>query len=107
MTLETKTEALMSLKPGAEFVWGENDSGDVLYSKLRWIDTKQTKPSEAEINAEVTRLANLKTANQYQVTRRLAYPNIGDQLDDLYKKGAFSDDMAAKLKKVKDDNPKP
>ena len=39
--------------------------------------------------------------------RRKAYPDIGDQLDDLYKKGAFSDEMAAKIKKVKDDNPKP
>ena len=35
------------------------------------------------------------------------YPPIGDQLDDLYKRGAFSDDMAAKLKKVKDSFPKP
>ena len=28
------------------------------------------------------------------------------KLDDLYHKGAFSDDMAAKLKAVKDANPK-
>jgi len=35
------------------------------------------------------------------------YPPISDQLDDLFKKGAFSDEMAAKIKKVKDDNPKP
>lgn len=44
---------------------------------------------------------------KYKDDRRLAYPDIGDQLDDLYKKGAFSDEMAAKIKKVKDDNPKP
>ena len=43
----------------------------------------------------------------YREARRQAYPDIGDQLDDLYKKGAFSDEMAAKIKKVKDDNPKP
>lgn len=43
----------------------------------------------------------------YRESRRQAYPDIGDQLDDLFKKGAFSDDMAAKLQKVKDDNPKP
>ena len=46
-------------------------------------------------------------AQQYARTRRPLYPDIGDQLDDLYKKGAFSDEMAAKIKKVKDDNPKP
>ena len=44
---------------------------------------------------------------KYKDDRRLAYPDIGDQLDDLYKKGAFSDEMTAKIKKVKDDNPKP
>ena len=31
---------------------------------------------------------------------------MGDQLDDLYKKGAFSDEMAAKIKAVKDKYPK-
>jgi len=42
----------------------------------------------------------------YKTQRRLSYPNIGDQLDDLYKQGAFSDEMTAKIKKVKDDIPK-
>ena len=48
-----------------------------------------------------------ETAKRCKYLRRNAYPDIGDQLDDLYKKGAFSDDMAAKIKKVKEDNPKP
>ena len=34
------------------------------------------------------------------------YPSIGDQLDDLFKKGAFSNEMAATIKAVKDANPK-
>ena len=45
--------------------------------------------------------------SDYKDKRRSQYPEIGDQLDDLYKKGAFSADMTAKIKKVKDDNPKP
>ena len=44
--------------------------------------------------------------HQYQCDRANSYPSISDQLDDLYHKGAFSADMAAKIKKVKDDNPK-
>jgi hypothetical protein len=36
-----------------------------------------------------------------------AYPEIGDQLDDLFKQGAFSDEMAAKIQAVKDAYPKP
>ena len=51
--------------------------------------------------------ATAEAAKLYIHQRRKAYPDIGDQLDDLYKKGAFSDEMAAKIKKVKDDNPKP
>jgi hypothetical protein len=35
-----------------------------------------------------------------------AYPDIGDQLDDLFKQGAFSDEMAAKIQAVKDAYPK-
>ena len=46
-------------------------------------------------------------AIKYRDERRSQYQDIGDQLDDLYKKGAFSDDMAAKIKAVKDNNPKP
>ena len=45
-------------------------------------------------------------AQSYARTRKPLYPPIGDQLDDLYKKGAFSTEMAAKIKKVKADNPK-
>ena len=46
-------------------------------------------------------------ANTHQEKRRFQYPNIGDQLDDLYKQGVFSADMAAKIKAVKDKYPKP
>jgi len=47
------------------------------------------------------------TAQAYARARQPLYPAIGDQLDDLYHKGAFSAEMKAKIKKVKDDNPKP
>ena len=48
-----------------------------------------------------------ETARREAYARKMAYPQIGDQLDDLYKKGAFSDEMSAVLAKVKSDNPKP
>ena len=68
---------------------------------------KVTRPSDSVIDAKVAELKANDEATQYQLTRAPLYPDIGDQLDDLYKKGAFSDEMAAKIKKVKDDNPKP
>jgi hypothetical protein len=69
---------------------------------------------ERELTAE-EEVENLKqqkeemkkiNAVKYVIDREMEYPAIGDQLDDLYHKGAFSDEMAAKIKKVKDDNPK-
>ena len=46
-------------------------------------------------------------AQAYARTRAPLYPEIGDQLDALYHAGVIPADMAAKIKKVKDDNPKP
>ena len=45
------TDALMSLKPGAEWTVRGND-----YSGLEWYDTIQTKPTEAEINNKISEL---------------------------------------------------
>ena len=59
-----------------------------------------------EAQAKAKELSDAYDAIEYQRKRVDAYPEIGDQLDDLYKKGAFSDDMSALLKKVKDDYPK-
>ena len=66
------------------------------------ITLEQSKIDEAR-----TTLNNEAAAIAYRGERKKQYPEVGDQLDDLYKQGAFSADMAAKLKKVKDDNPKP
>ena len=57
--------------------------------------------------AEEKRKEDEWKAIKYRDERRSQYPDIGDQLDDLYKKGAFSDEMTAKIKAVKDNNPKP
>ena len=65
-----------------------------------------TKPTKSEFDAEVKRLKDEHSASQYKRDRKLMYPDIGDQLDDLYKAGAFSDDMTAKIKAVKDKYPK-
>jgi hypothetical protein len=44
---------------------------------------------------------------KYKDDRRMVYPEIGDQLDDLFKQGAFSEEMTAKIQQVKTDHPKP
>tara|TARA_A100001388_G_scaffold262965_1_gene232960 strand:- start:50 stop:349 length:300 start_codon:yes stop_codon:yes gene_type:complete len=62
---------------------------------------------QSNIDAARTTLNSEAAAVLYKSQRKAEYPDIGDQLDDLYKKGAFSDDMAAKIKAVKDNYPKP
>ena len=69
--------------------------------------TGEKQPTQAEIDAELKKLEDEYDTQAYARARKPLYPPIGDQLDDLYHKGAFSTDMAAKIKKVKDDNPKP
>jgi len=93
-----KTQAILSLRPNAEFV--------VRGETIEWLDTNQTKPTDAEINAEITRLQAEYDAKAYQRSRKPEYPDIGDQLDDLFKAGAFSDDMTAKIQAVKNKYPK-
>jgi len=71
-----KFDALLSLRPGAEFVL----RGDT----LEWLDSVQTEPSEAEIQAELTRLQADYAATQYQRDRQPEYPSLADLADALY-----------------------
>ena len=48
-----KLDALDTLKPNSLWQWQGTD-----YSGLSWVDSGQTKPTESEIDAEVTRLDN-------------------------------------------------
>ena len=93
-----KSNALLSLRPNSEFV--------IRGETIEWLDTNTTKPTDAEINAELTRLQAEYDAKAYQRNRKPEYPDIGDQLDDLFKAGAFSTEMAAKIQAVKDKYPK-
>ena len=45
------TDALLALKPGAEWVLRGSD-----YSGIEWLDKNQTKPTETEVNDKVTAL---------------------------------------------------
>tara|TARA_X000001382_G_scaffold96690_1_gene71061 strand:+ start:841 stop:1146 length:306 start_codon:yes stop_codon:yes gene_type:complete len=71
------THALQSLKSGAEWVF----RGDV----LEWLDSVQTEPTKAEIDAEIIRLQAEYDAQEYARKRAVAYPSVGDQLDMIYK----------------------
>ena len=90
-------DAIASLKPGADFVL----TGDV----LEWRDSKQTKPTESEIDAELSRLITEYNNKKYQRDRSSEYPSVGDQLDDIYHNGIEA--WKATIKATKDKYPKP
>lgn len=94
------TKALVSLKPGAQWVLRGNE-----YSGLEWLDTEQTKPTEAELTAEAARLDAEYIANQYQRDRAAAYPSFADQFDTLYHGGLAA--WKATIDTVKAQFPKP
>ena len=62
-----------------------------------------SKPTDKEL-ANYETEANRQEANdKVRGTRRLAYGDIGEQLDEIYKD---IDAWKARIKKIKDDNPK-
>ena len=98
-----KADALSSLRPGAEWVL----RGDV----LEWLDTEQTKPTDDEIAAELTRLLAEYEAKEYARNRATEYPALGEQLDMLWHaidQGTLDkdSDLYTALKAVKDKYPK-
>lgn len=92
----TTMNALESLKPGAEWLLTDD--------KLEWLDTKQTEPTQEEIDAEIKRLQDQYDANEYQRSRALEYPSIPDQLDEIYHNGINA--WKAVIKQTKDKYPK-
>ena len=59
----TKHRAVKSLKPNSEWSWGSYD-----YKDLQW-HSSDTPPTEAEIDAEVTRLNNAEPMRLLRVER--------------------------------------
>ena len=72
----TKVEALQSLRPQAQWVLRDDD--------LEWLDTEQIEPTEAEIQAEITRLQAEYDSKQYARDRAEAYPSLTEQADMAY-----------------------
>ena len=58
------TDALLALKPGAEWVLRGSD-----YSGIEWLDKNQTKPTETEVNDKVTALDAAEPARLLRVER--------------------------------------
>ena len=58
-------EAILSLKPNSKWMLREN--------VLEWLDSEQTEPTTAEIDAEITRLQAAYDALDYSRLRKAKY----------------------------------
>ena len=95
-----KVNAIQSLRPGAEWVLRGDD--------LEWLDKNQTQPTEAEIQAEVTRLQAEYDAQEYARKRAAEYPPMSEWIDGLVKGDqAQMDKYVADCLAVKAKYPKP
>ena len=81
----------------------QNDSdgkGDYIAS---WSVDGLTKPTDSQLASYDTAGNTEEKNNTVRATRKAAYGDIGDQLDEIYKD---IDAWKARIKKIKDDNPK-
>ena len=58
------THALLALKPGAQWTLSGYD-----YSGLNWLDSKQTKPTETEVNSKIAELDNAEAMRLLRIER--------------------------------------
>ena len=101
---KTKLYLEANSKTEAEFdsnIILQNDgSGDYIKT---WNVSGVTKPTDSQLNALATNATTELNNAGVRNTRKAAYGDIGDQLDLLYKD---IDAWKARIKKIKDDNPK-
>ena len=79
----------------------DDSDGNGAYIKEWNLDIAQ--PTDAQLSAQESAANTEETNNAVRATRKAAYGNIGDQLDEIYKD---IDAWKARIKSVKDDNPK-
>jgi hypothetical protein len=94
-------QALKNLSPDGRWTIYNDE-----VTSIEWLSTEISKPTDAEIEAEVARLQAEYDSQQYARDRAAEYPAIGDQLDALFHAGVFPAEMAAQIQAIKDKYPK-
>ena len=62
-----------------------------------------SQPTDAQLSAQESAADTEEANNQVRSTRRIAYGDIGEQLDEIYKD---IDSWRVRIKSIKDANPK-
>ena len=91
------TEALTVLTPTAKYT--------VSGTTIIWNDSDVAQPSDSAIDTEIAKQKSDYTSKAYQRNRKVEYPELAEQLDEIYHNGV--DAWKAEIKKIKDKYPKP
>mgnify|MGYP003121647407 FL=1 len=75
-------------------------NGDVIKT---WNVSGVAQPNDSQLTAADTQATKNSNNEKIRDVRRISYGDIGEQLDEIYKD---IDAWKARIKKVKDDNPK-
>ena len=79
------------------------DQNVVPHKIIEWdSNNKDSQPTDDELNAAYTAW---KTAEEYKINRANEYPDLVDQLDDIYHNGITG--WKTTIKAIKDKYPKP
>ena len=97
-TKNTVIEAIKKINSNANVVVGNNN-----IDEITWINGTTPIP-KADIEAKMPELQTEYDNNKYQRDRAAEYPNIKDQLDDIYHNGI--EGWKATIKLTKDKYPK-
>ena len=79
----------------------DDSDGKGAYIKEWNLDIAQ--PTDAQLSAQESAADTEESNNQVRATRKAAYGDIGEQLDEIYKD---IDSWKARIKSIKDANPK-
>ena len=78
----------------------DNGSGAFIHT---WNVDGLTKPTDSQLDALDSDATKSENNAAIRATRKISYGDIGEQLDEIYKD---IDAWKARIKKIKDDNPK-
>ena len=87
---------------GTNVILQDDSDGKGPYVKS-WSVDGLTKPTDSQLASYETAGNTEEKNNTVRATRKAAYGDIGEQLDEIYKD---IDAWKARIKKIKDDNPK-
>ena len=87
---------------GGNILLQDDGNGSGPYIKT-WNVSGLDKPTDSQLNNYETTGNTEESNNTVRSTRKNLYGNIGDQLDEIYKD---IDAWKARIKNIKDDNPK-